>query len=334
MDPHGVPPGDGTMDPLMRRLDLTSLRLFVDACEARSIAAAAARACIVPSAVSRRISDLEKSVGIPLLFRSPRGITPTAAGETVLRYASAALAQLQHMGTALGRYASGLQGTVRVVANISSIDQYLPEDLAAFSQTYPDVSIELEEKRGGEILKSVEDGTADLGIGNDWYLGEAAAVSRPYREDSLVAIFPRSHPMARLRGTRFADVIDEPLIGLHAESAYNAKLAQQAALIGKEIRMKIRVNSFDALCRMVHAGLGISFVLKQLADMYMDILNIAAVPLSDAWANKRILIAYRSDDMLSAPARTLLEFLTRQFLTRQAETHGGAPAEANPAAAG
>src|SRR5262249_26021660 len=136
----------------------------------------------------------------------------------------------------------------------------------------------------------------------------------------LVAIFPRGHPMARLSTLRFADVMDEPLIGLHADSAYNAKLAQQAALIGKDIHMKIRVNSFDALCRMVHAGLGISFVLEQLADMYRDILNIPAVPLSDVWANKRILIAYRSEDTLSASARTLLEFLTRQFLTRQAET--------------
>ncbi|CAM3698735.1 HTH lysR-type domain-containing protein [Bordetella sputigena] len=318
MNPSSAPDAGDAIDSLMRRLDLTSLRLFVDACEARSIAAAAARACIVPSAVSRRISDLEKSVGVPLLYRSPRGITPTAAGETVLRYASAALAELQHMGTALGRYASGLQGTVRVVANISSIDQYLPEDIAAFSQTYPDVSIELEEKRGGEILKSVEDGSADLGIGNDWYLGEAAAVSRPYREDSLVAIFPRAHRMAGLGTVRFAELLDEPLIGLHAESAYNAKLVQQAALIGREIRMKIRVNSFDALCRMVHAGLGISFVLKQLADMYQDILNIAAVPLAESWANKRILIAYRSEDTLSASARTLLDFLTRQFQTRQA----------------
>lgn len=318
MNPNSAPDAGRTVDSLMRRLDLTSLRLFVDACEAHSIAAAAARACIVPSAVSRRISELEKSVGVPLLYRSPRGITPTAAGETVLRHASAALAQLQHMGTALGRYASGLQGTVRVVANISSIDQYLPEDIAAFSQTYPDVSIELEEKRGGEILKSVEDGSADLGIGNDWYLGEAAAVSRPYREDSLVAIFPRAHRMAGLGTVRFAELLDESLIGLHAESAYNAKLVQQAALIGREIRMKIRVNSFDALCRMVHAGLGISFVLKQLADMYQDILNIAAVPLAESWANKRILIAYRSEDTLSASARTLLDFLTRQFQARQA----------------
>jgi hypothetical protein len=64
--------------------------------------------------------------------------------------------------------------------------------------------------------------------------------------------------------------------------------------------------------------------------MYLDILNIAAVPLSDAWSNKRILIAYRSEDTLSASARTLLDFLTRQFLTRQAETQAGPHADAPP----
>ncbi|MBV7483180.1 LysR substrate-binding domain-containing protein [Bordetella sp. BOR01] len=313
MDPGNLPTElccNSTIEGLMRRLDLTSLRLFVDACEASSISAAASRACIVPSAVSRRIQDLEKSVGVALLFRSPRGITPTAAGQTVLQHARAALTELQHMATSLQRFASGLQGTVRVVANISSIDQYLPEDLAAFAQSYPDVSIELEEKRGGEIFKCVEDGTADLGIGNDWYLGESAAISRLYREDSLVAIFPRSHLKARLAQVSFSDVLDQPLIGLHAESAYNAKLTQQATLIGRAINMKIRVNSYDAICRMVHAGLGVSLVLKQLADMHQDSLNISAVPLSEEWARKRILIAYRSDDTLSASARTLLDFLT------------------------
>lgn len=313
--------GDATMDGLMRRMDLTSLRLFVDACEARSISAAASRACIVPSAASRRIQDLEKSVGVALLFRSPRGISPTAAGLTVLRHARVALAELQHMATSLQRFASGLQGTVRVAANISSIDQYLPEDLAAFAQSYPDVGIELEEKRGGEIFQCIEDGTADLGIGNDWYLGESAAICRLYREDRLVAIFPRSHPKARLAGVSFVDVLEQPLIGLHAESAYNAKLAQQATLIGREINMKILVNSYDAICRMVHAGLGVSLVLKQLADMHQDVLNIVAVPLMEEWASKRILIAYRSEDTLSASARTLLDFLTGE--TKDYESRAG-----------
>jgi DNA-binding transcriptional LysR family regulator len=299
------------LDKLIRRLDLTSLRLFVDACNARSIARAAEHACIVPSAVSRRIGDLEKSVGVPLLYRSSRGIAPTPAGETVLLYARNALGQLEQMNAALSQYSSGLSGNIRVVANLSSIDQYLPEDIAAFARTYPEVTIDLEEKLGTEILRCVANGSADLGIGNDWYLGRADVISRLYRKDRLVVIFPKAHAKAGLPGIHFADILDEPLLGLHADSAYNAKLTEQAALIGRTIAIKIRVTSFDALCRMVHAGLGVAIVLCQLADMYIDILDIAAVPLADDWSNKNILVSYRSDATLPAPARTLLDFLTR-----------------------
>jgi DNA-binding transcriptional LysR family regulator len=299
------------MDKLIRRLDLTSLRLFVDACKARSIAGAAARACIVPSAVSRRIADLEKSVGVSLLYRSPRGISPTPAGETVLRYARNALSELEQMGAELSGYSSALRGNIRVVANLSSIDQYLPEDIAAFVGAYPEVTIDLEERLGVDIRKCVEDGSADLGIGNDWYLGAGNLARRLYRTDRLVAIFPKSHPKAAMPHIGFAELLDEPLLGLHTESAYNAKLSEQAALINRQIDIKIRVTSFDALCRMVHAGLGVAIVLRQLADMYQDILNIAAVPLADDWSNKSILVAYRSEATLSATARILLDFLTR-----------------------
>jgi len=298
------------MDTLIRRLDLTSLRLFVQTCEARSITRAAAQACIVASAVSRRISDLESSVGVPLLYRSPRGITPTAAGATMLEYARRALAELDQMSAALGRHTSGLTGRIRVAANLSSVDQYLPEDIAAFARAHPEVSVDLEEMRGADVRKCVENGSADLGIGNDWYLADAGLASRPYRQDRLVAIFPRGHAKASLPGIRYADMLDEPLLGLHAESAYNAKLMEEAARQGRQVEFRIRVTSFDAMCRMVHAGLGSAVMLRQLADMHAGILDIAVVPLTDEWSLKSILVAYRSEDTLPAPARTLLDFLT------------------------
>ncbi len=80
-------------------------------CRHRSIARAAEEACIVPSAVSRRIGDLEKAIGLPLLFRSPSGVSPTAAGETVLAYAGQALDRLEELGAALSPYSAELKGT-------------------------------------------------------------------------------------------------------------------------------------------------------------------------------------------------------------------------------
>jgi DNA-binding transcriptional LysR family regulator len=301
-----------TVENLIRRLDLTSLRMFVDACKSRSIAGAAAKASVVPSAVSRRIGDLEKSVGVPLLYRSPRGIAPTAAGETVLLYAGEALAKLEEMSAALSRYSSGLQGTIRLVANLSSIDQYLPEDIAAFCRTYPEITVDIDEKLSNEIVEQVESGAADLGVGNEWYLGDADVISRLYRSDELVVIFPKDHTKASLTTIKFSDVLDEPLLGLHANSAYNAKLTEQASLIGRCINFKIRVTSFDALCRMAHAGLGIAIIPRQVAEIYLDIMNISLVPLTDSWSKKNVLVSYKSDATLTATARLLLDFLTRE----------------------
>jgi DNA-binding transcriptional LysR family regulator len=299
------------VERLIRRLDLTSLRMFVDACKSRSIAGAATKASVVPSAVSRRIADLEKSVGVPLLYRSPRGITPTAAGETVLLYAGEALAKLEAMSAALCRFSSGLEGPVRLVANLSSIDQYLHEDIAAFCRTYPKITVDIDGKQGAEIVKEVESGTADLGIGNEWYLGNADVVSRLYRSDDLVVVFPKSHAKASLSTIEFSDVLDEPLLGLHAHSAHNAKLVKQASLIDRRIDFKLGVSNFDASCRMVHAGLGVAIVPRQVAEIYLDIMNILLVPLADSWSKKNLLVAYKSDSTLTATARLLLEFLTR-----------------------
>lgn len=295
----------------LRKLDLTSLRLFMAVCRHRSIARAAEEACIVPSAVSRRIGDLEKAIGLPLLFRSPSGVSPTAAGETVLAYAGQALDRLEELGAALSPYSAELKGTVRLVANLSSIDLYLPEDIAAFCRAYPDVIVDIDEKLSQDIVKAIETGKADLGIGNDWYLQRAPVVSREYRRDEFVLVVPTDHPLRSAASTRFADILDEPLLGLHADSAYNAKLAEYAALHNRQLRLKIRVTSFDALCRMVHARLGIAIVPRQLAETYVGLLGITIVPLTDDWAKKTILVAYRSEGTLSATARTLLNFLTR-----------------------
>jgi DNA-binding transcriptional LysR family regulator len=285
--------------------------MFVDACRFQSIARAAAEASVVPSAVSRRIGDLEKSVGVPLLYRSPQGITPTAAGETVLRYASESIGKLHEMCAALTRFSSGLQGTIRIVASLSSIDQYLPVEIAAFCRTYPDITVEIEEKLGSELVKQVGSGAADLGVGSEWYLGNAGVVSRFYRSDELVAVFPKSHKKASRPGVKFVELLTEPLLGLATASAHNALLAEQAARLQTTLTFKIRASNFDALCRMAHAGLGVVIAPRLVAEMYRDMMNIALVPLQEPWSRKNILVAYRSEATLSAASRLLLEFLTR-----------------------
>lgn len=182
-----------------RRIDLTSLQLFVAVCELGSIGRAAEREFIAASAVSKRLSDLETTLGTALLYRHTRGVDLTPAGESLLHHARSVLFSLEKMQGELSEYADGVRGHVRVHASISAVVQFLPEDLGRFIRQHGEVKIDLEEHLSSEVVRAVQEGAADLGICH------AAAVSRgalddlqlrPYREDQLALVVPRGHALA------------------------------------------------------------------------------------------------------------------------------------------
>ncbi|CAE6853091.1 HTH-type transcriptional regulator GltC [Paraburkholderia nemoris] len=297
------------MENLLKKLDLTSLRLFVAVCQEQNIARAAEREFIASSAVSRRIAEIEALIGLPVIQRQSRGITVTPVGETVLRYALAIIGNIEQMSAELSRFSSGAKGRVRVVANLSSIVQFLPEDVAAFGRAFPEVSIELEEENSADVLRIVDEHGADFGICNP-VAGSEAFEQVPYREDRLAVLVPGGHrPASASRGVAFDELLDDSFVGLRSESALTKLLAQQAANAGRQIDVKIRVSSLDALCRMVHAGLGIAIVPEQVGLLYVNALDVRLLSLSDAWAVRQLIMIFKSRDQLSASAAALVGFL-------------------------
>ncbi|MGF6964805.1 DNA-binding transcriptional LysR family regulator [Paraburkholderia sp. WC7.3g] len=206
------------MENLLKKLDLTSLRLFVAVCQERNIARAAEREFIASSAVSRRIAELEALIGLPVIQRQSRGITVTPVGETVLRYALAIIGNIEQMSAELSRFSAGVKGRVRVVANLSSIVQFLPEDVAAFGRAFPDVSIELEEENSADVLRIVDEHGADFGICNP-VAGSEAFEQLPYRQDRLAVLVPGGHRLASAARVGFDDLLHDSFVGLRSESA-------------------------------------------------------------------------------------------------------------------
>ena len=296
------------MENLLKKLDLTSLRLFVAVCQEQNIARAAEREFIASSAVSRRIAEIEALIGLPVIQRQSRGITVTPVGETVLRYALAIIGNIEQMSAELSRFSSGAKGRVRVVANLSSIVQFLPEDVAAFGRVFPEVSIELEEENSADVLRIVDEHGADFGICNR-VAGSEAFEQVPYREDRLAVLVPGGHRLASVSRVAFEELLDDSFVGLRSESALTQLLAQQAAGVGRQLDVKIRVSSLDALCRMVHAGLGIAIVPEQVALLYVNALDVRLLSLSDAWAVRHLIMIFKSRDQLSASAAALVGFL-------------------------
>ncbi len=295
-----------------RRVDLTSLQLFVAVCELGSIGRAAEREFIAASAVSKRLSDLETTLQTPLLYRHTRGVSLTPAGESLLHHARTVLFGLEKMQAELSEYADGVRGHVRIHASISAVVQFLPEDLGDFIRRHGEVKIDLEEHLSTEVARAVQEGAADLGVCNSGGLGRAALgelQTFPYRQDRLVLVVPQGHALREQAAVPFVDTLAFDHVGLHANSSIYLSMHQAAQQAGRVIRLRIRVSGLDTMCRMIDNGLGVGVMPQRAFELVRGASRLVCVPLADAWATRRIELLARDFSTLPVTARLLVDHL-------------------------
>jgi DNA-binding transcriptional LysR family regulator len=290
------------------KLDPVSLRLFVAVMEEGTIAEAAAREHIAASAVSKRLSELEQTLQTELFVRSNKGAGPTAAAFALLNLARGVLNDLDGIYAQMSEYASGVRGQVRVYANISAITQFLPAELKSFMERYPQVQIHLQERISSVIAKAVADNAADIGILNDGSYGEQFTLL-PYHDDELVVIAAAGHALTRRKSVRLAQVLDHDVVGAHPGSAMNNLLTKAAAELGRPLRLRIQVSSYDALCLMVAAGMGVGVMPRKSAQLFLPSLRIRCVTLDEPWAARKLMLCVRDPAALSPAARLLVQHL-------------------------
>jgi DNA-binding transcriptional LysR family regulator len=293
-----------------RRIDLTSLQLFVAVCELGSIGRAAEREFIAASAISKRLSDLEATLGTPLLYRHARGVDLTPAGESLLHHARSVLYSLEKMQGELSEYADGVRGHVRVHANISAIVQFLPEDLGVFSRAHEAIKIDLEEHLSSEVLRAVQEGAADLGVCH--VAGGASELqSLPYRHDRLALIVPAGHALAARGRIDFVESLEFDHVGLHTNSSIYVAMHEAALAAGRSIKLRIHVTGLDAMCRMIENGLGVGVMPQRAFELMHDGIGrgLASVALDNAWAEREIRLVARDFSTLPVAARSLVNHL-------------------------
>ncbi|RYF73928.1 MAG: LysR family transcriptional regulator [Comamonadaceae bacterium] len=292
-----------------RRIDLTSLQLYVAVCELGSIGRAAEREFIAASAISKRLSDLEATLDTPLLYRHARGVNLTPAGESLLHHARSVLYSLEKMQGELSEYAQGVRGHVRVHANISAIVEFLPEDLGRFARAHDGIKIDLEEHLSSEVLRAVQEGAADVGV---CHVADGLGLqSLPYRRDRLSLVLPQSHALAVRQQLAFAETLEFDHVGLHANSSIHVAMQRAALAEGRAIRLRIHVTGLDAMCRMIQNGLGIGVMPGRAFELMRDGVGrgLCAVPLADPWAEREIRLVARDFSTLPLAARTLVAHL-------------------------
>ncbi|GAB7542291.1 LysR family transcriptional regulator [Cupriavidus sp. 8B] len=291
------------------KIDPVSLKLFLAVAELGTIAAAAEREHIAASAISKRISDLEDVLRAQLLERSNKGIVPTPAGIALQNLSRSVINDLDNIFTLMHDYSSGTRGLVRIFANVSSITQFLPNDLQSFTEKYPLVQLKLEERISSEILRGVAENAADIGFYADLGGQPQNVITQAYREDQLVAVLPVGHPLGIRKWLTTPDLLEHYLIGLQTGSFINLQLMRTAGQLGVPVKFRMQVNSYDAVCLMVESKMGIGILPKSLAQRYARILRIRPVGLKEPWACRKLNLCFRSYDSLPVAARLLVDHL-------------------------
>ncbi|WP_460052970.1 LysR substrate-binding domain-containing protein [Pseudomonas sp. H1_A05] len=288
--------------------DLTDLRLYLNILDTGNITAGAARSHLSLAAASARVRAMEASLGIDLLERGRRGVTPTPAGKALAEHARILLQQAERLQQDLAEYAKGVKGRVRLLCNTSAMTEYLPELLAGFLQAHPNLDIDLQELPSSRITHALRQGAADLGIVSDAVDTEGLQ-TWPFRDDPLVLILPTGHPLADGRAVRFSETLSHDYVGLNASSALAIHLEEQALHIGSRMQVRIRADGFDGMIRMVAHGAGIAIVPKATIDRRPPEPSYQCVTLQEAWSHRALLLCARNFDGLPAYATALARHL-------------------------
>jgi DNA-binding transcriptional LysR family regulator len=292
----------------LNRFDLSSLRLYVAVVDAGSMTAGADRFGISLAAASKRIAELEHHCGMTLLQRSKRGVTTTAGGQTLHRHAIELVARLEQLALAIDDLHTGTTGHLRLWANPSAFGGFLPELLADYARRHPAVKLDLEDALSEDAVRAVSAGAAELAVIGDNTPTEGLEAS-VCDVDELVLVAPEGHALAQANSVDFARALDHDFVTLARSASLTRKISAGAEGCGRALRIRVQVRSFDAMCRMVAAGLGLAVLPRAGATLYAQAMGLKVLGLDGLESRRRLLLVMRRRDALSAAAQAMVDLV-------------------------
>lgn len=289
-------------------IDFKDLALFIQIAEAPSLTQGARRSFMSPAAASARIKALESELKTQLLYRDSRGVGLTEGGRRLLTHARLIMRQLGYLRTEFDDYGADVSGHIRIFANTTAVSEFLPQVLAGYLATYPGVTIDLQERHSPDIVRAVLDGSTDMGITAGPVSAKDLEIMH-FSTDRLVLVLPLGHSLEAEKAVRFEEVIRYPQIGLQAGSTLHEFLREQARHVGHTLAWRIQVSSFESVCRMVEAGVGVGVIPESAALRHQQMLNISVRQLDEAWAVRERSIVVREFDALPGCVKALISLL-------------------------
>jgi DNA-binding transcriptional LysR family regulator len=277
-------------------LDVRRLRVLREVALRGSIAGAAEALRFTPSAVSQQVAKLEREAGVPLVERGPRSISLTPAGWRLVDHAEAILDRLARAELEL-RSLAGEPPALRLGAITTAAVSIVPDALVRFGAARPDVEVTVTEADPLASLAGLPTRELDLAIVFEYdYVplpSDARVVFEVLLEEPLRVVLPASHPLAKRRAVRLADLADETWIHSTLRSSCRPFTERACRAAGFEPRIRFEFDDYAAMQNLVASGAGVALA----PDLGLTRLSpgVAARPIAFG-PKRRILAAYRDGE--------------------------------------
>lgn len=309
----------------MKDFDLTTLRLFVAVCDAKSIKRVAEREQVDASAITKRIAKLEAQLQMPLIKRVRQGVTPTPEGAILCEQASKLVSDAQKIAHSLTRRKSALTGTLTLAASSANVASVLTDDIASFLQQ-PDhrkVQIIVNEMMSKDVVQAVRDGRATMGV--IWDNTETSGLQHAdYYHDQVAVVVNQGHPLCDLPLPRFVDATQFDMVTMRNSRHTEAMLKRTDAIGDERMRSRMEVSTWEAGLRAAAQGVGAFICPVRLARVYAKAWDLHVVPLDDPWAHQLNKIIYPSG-LVNPLAMQLVAHLSHQHHPMDKASHRGQP---------
>jgi len=246
-------------------MDLKTLEAFCRIVELRSFTRAAEAVSLTQPTVSGHIKGLEAELGLPLLDRAGRTVTPTRAGEILYGYARRILGLRAEAQQAIGEHKGGLTGDLALGGSSIPGAYVLPPLIAAFKQDHPEAAVTLHVRDSRDIVRGVGDGTYEVGMVGARFEGGRVRYDR-YAQDELVLAVPPCHAWADRDAVRLRDLIGQPIV-MRERGSGTRKVMEKAlaehAVDSHRLRVVLEVTSNEAVRQAVKAGAGVAVISRR-----------------------------------------------------------------------
>ncbi len=306
-------------------LNVARLRVLKEVAYRGSFSGAADALSYTQSAVSQQIAALEAETGMALLERHPRGVSLTAAGQTLLGHAEGILARLEAADAALAAIAGLRSGRLRMASFPTAGAALMPLAITIFRTSYPDVELTLAEGEPEEIVPRLRAGELDLALLFE-FAGETPLQEELTRtellEDPLYLALPREHRLVAKERLRLEDLRADSWVQTSSSSPCARHIVRSCHAAGFEPSVSFESDDYQTVQGLVAAGVGVALIPELALSVVREDIVIRA--LSPAPPVRQVIAAAPASARLVAAAPAMLGVL--QEAARRHETQRGRPA--------